>query len=519
MGRVIIFRPAIVLIAALLVTYSVFDTNALAQRGSGGRGGGGGGGGRNARWPPPPPPAPEVNGIRLEVGWISREPSLPPPETLTAPREQGWPRPGSAVHWVAHVLNRSPSTARGVPYEWWIDGRRVHGGIADFAPGATEMLLPWTWTFARHAISFRIAPPNGTGDPTENSWELTVESNALSFALLAHKSLYGWMLESGRPGIERLFQFEIRRWNALLARAVSPSTPEGVVDRLRLDRLVVMPDGTTPRALDFMVADFCWFFPAENRDARFMSQTMDLNRLGEQTIVLHELLHERGLTDTYDYDVLHQWATGGSKVEIAEDGRRVAGTFLMPARFASNLGMVLYRRPIQGLMSSLYRRNASLDEVSANGLNLIAGRRTPMWRDQWGNLISLGNATNPDSYVFKIPQYTDVQLLDDRGAAIGHATVDVYTDHSPWAYHDSYLPSPDATFLADANAVVALPREALLQSTPTDGPPKSRVTIIGVRSPRGRGFAFVPVYDLNRLYFRGGRERAAMSLTVKLHPW
>jgi hypothetical protein len=47
----------------------------------------------------------------------------------------------------------------------------------------------------------------------------------------------------------------------------------------------------------------------------------------------------------------------------------------------------------------------------------------------------------------------------------------------------------------------------------------SGLIAVGVRTARGRGFAFIPVYDLNLLYFRNGQERAAMTLRVTLHPW
>jgi hypothetical protein len=45
------------------------------------------------------------------------------------------------------------------------------------------------------------------------------------------------------------------------------------------------------------------------------------------------------------------------------------------------------------------------------------------------------------------------------------------------------------------------------------------MVIFGVRTDRGRGFAFLPVFDLNLLYFRGGVERAETVLPVTLHPW
>ena len=43
--------------------------------------------------------------------------------------------------------------------------------------------------------------------------------------------------------------------------------------------------------------------------------------------------------------------------------------------------------------------------------------------------------------------------------------------------------------------------------------------ILGVRTARARGYAFVPLYDLNLAYFKQGAERADLSVRVKLHSW
>jgi hypothetical protein len=43
--------------------------------------------------------------------------------------------------------------------------------------------------------------------------------------------------------------------------------------------------------------------------------------------------------------------------------------------------------------------------------------------------------------------------------------------------------------------------------------------ILGVKTSRARGYAFVPLHDLNLVYFRQGPERGDLTLPVKLHPW
>lgn len=40
--------------------------------------------------------------------------------------------------------------------------------------------------------------------------------------------------------------FQVESYNLLLARAVYPETPNGVLDRIRLDRVTVVADGALP---------------------------------------------------------------------------------------------------------------------------------------------------------------------------------------------------------------------------------------------------------------------------------
>ena len=65
--------------------------------------------------------------------------------------------------------------------------------------------------------------------------------------------------------------------------------------------------------------------------------------------------------------------------------------------------------------------------------------------------------------------------------------------------------------------MVALPGD-LLDGAAATTLPKASVIIVGVKTARERGYAFLPVHDLNMLYFRQGEERGAMDLQVELRP-
>jgi hypothetical protein len=72
------------------------------------------------------------------------------------------------------------------------------------------------------------------------------------------------------------------------------------------------------------------------------------------------------------------------------------------------------------------------------------------------------------------------------------------------------------TFTADERGVAVLPD--LLDEASAHDLPKASVIIVGVKTSQARGYAFLPVHDLNMLYFRQGAERGQMDLTVELLP-
>jgi hypothetical protein len=403
-----------------------------------------------------------------------------------------------------------------VPYSFRIDGEVVDRGLVDLTPGKTKVGLRFRWTFDRHRISFAIDAQGGEGDGNE----LTVASDALSLGLWVERGLYDWMLEEDRPGFERFMQREIARWNDILARAVFPTTPEGALDRIRLDRVVVLPDGRRPKNEE-LDTDLHWVFLNDPSISRFLHKGAPPMVLADQTIILHELLHQRGLTDLYAYHVVHGDAgRTESRVDITENGRPVVGTFLMPPLSPRSSLLVVYNLDMDGVMGTRYRASANLTEHCANGLNLVAGRRTPLWLDRWGNLINgYSNAVNPGNYLHLLPERTELTLVDQNGAPIGGAAVDVYADHSADTYQKIYLEKPDRILAADTRGVALLPGDVLDGLPPKTAPHKSQVIIVGVRTSQGRGFAFIPVYDLNLLYFRSGPERGEMTLRVQMHPW
>lgn len=463
-------------------------------------------------------PAAAAEPVRLEVALITREPRLPPPNRQGAPIEEGWPDPGRTVQWVGHLVNRGPQAVTGVAYTWRVDGAVAESGTVDLPPGESTLWLPWRWTFDRHEVGLEIAPAPALHDATTADDRVAVASDALSVGFWIEKGIYDWMAQDGRPGFERWAQGQIDAWNRIMARAVFPTTPQGALDRFRLDRVVIHADGTTIPNGE-MDTDVSWSF-RQDSDERFLHVGSSGSGLTDETIVFHELLHQRGLIDLYAYWVVaDDPARTNSQIAISEDGRPVPGSPVMPALTQGFSGTLYFRSPIEGLMGTQYRATANLTEHCAFGLNLRAGRRTPLWLDQWGNQINgYANAVQRDSYVWRLPRRTDLALQDEGGAALSGAAVQVYADHSPDTYRKLYGPQADFAGRSDGQGRVALPAEVLERQPSFAAPPKSQVVIIGVQTASAHGYAFLPVYELNLLAFRGGQDVAQKVLKVRMLP-
>jgi len=363
----------------------------------------------------------------ITVGWIGRTPKMDWVRDSPHPDRDGWPAPGQSVSWVAHVRNWK-DRARTLPYRWSIDGVTIASGTVDLPPAAyTELALPWTWTFDRHRVTFTI---DGDG---ENA--LTIFTDAISTGFWVEQGMYDFMrqhqpeLGIGSTGFEDWVERHVDRFNEMAPLAIFPETQQGVLDRFRIDEIVVVPDGalplvplpnegqmdgqpngsTHPDTSDRTV-DLEWGFPSTGT-----AYFDDFRTVGDQNSfylsgsLIHELGHARYLVDVYGWNV---WTglSDGSEVAITEGGVPVAGTPLMPES-----GGYVHFTPEQGLMNQDY---SFVDRVSAIALNFIAHHRAIE-----------GSSNDPDnegSFLNDLPAQNRLTIRDANGHPIPDADVRVY---------------------------------------------------------------------------------------------
>jgi hypothetical protein len=476
----------------------------------------------------------------LTIRYVERLPAIDYVWRSPDPRVEGWPAPGSQVTWRAHLKNWSGALLVGVDYAWTLDRQPVGSGTID-VPSRSEALvdLPRTWDASRHVLELAVDSGNRftVRDGPRN--RLLVHTDALAIGFYAEQTFYDYFrdhqheLRIGNSSFEDWAQLQVVSYNQILEKAVYPETPNGVVDRVRLDKVTVVPDGSLPLdPLGFTVGggfgapqarpnvadrtvDMQWGFPSS-----VLSQSVPQDRTSLETnnqfyysgFLQHELGHARYLIDVYGFDVFH--GTAGSRIDITESGAPVPGSRYMPGTPAivnGVSGIRVHQTPYQGLMSTTW---TYLDRYSAVGWNRIAGHRA-----------TLGNYNEPENigvFLEDLPEENRLTLRDAGGAALGGASVRVYRAEpgEPGApYAKRFDDAPDLELRADGEGRVRLGRNPFSGSGPlvhTDQGYSNGVVILRVEHEGRVGYAFLEVSELNFEFWRGHVDLGEYELRLNL---
>ncbi|MDQ3280080.1 MAG: hypothetical protein M3Q69_01560 [Acidobacteriota bacterium] len=456
----------------------------------------------------------------LTVAYISRLPEIEYVWNSAHPETEGWPQAGQAITWRAHVRSWN-ATLYEAAYRWSIDGRTVARGRVILPPNTdTTVDLPATWSFERHRITFAIDTENVVAEESEKNNELTVFSDALSVGFWIEQPLYDYFREHqaelgiGSTSFEDYAQRTINYFNDMAALAVHPETPRGVLDRLRLQKIVIVPDGALPLSgfppdvspgasgethpdKDDRTVDLMWGFTG-NTFSRYTRTTeaVPSNDFYLGYYPLHEMGHARYLTDVYAWNVLTR--SGAYAVDILENGRNIAGTYIPAAG---------YRTPEQGLMNAHY---TFLDRYSAIALNLIAGRRAIE-----GNY---NEPRNIASFLNDLPAQNRLTIRDQNGNPIPDADVWFFwsvANATSW-YGTNYDHVPDIKLRTDANGQVLVGRSPFSASgkvVQTYGMTNG-VAIVRVGKGDYVAYGFLESRLFNLAYWRGQTDFADHDLIV-----
>jgi hypothetical protein len=308
----------------------------------------------------------------------------------------------------------------------------------------------------------------------------------------------------------------------MLASSITPVSPRGVLDRLRVDRITVLDDSMLPISgtadVNDRSVDLQWAIPAGfnigpaqlfNRFAQHTGAS-PFNSFYFDGVMFHELGHARYLIDVYLYDVQDDGNT--RTVDIREGSGRVVASRFMPME----QGGRVFRNPVDGLMNNTYDK---IERVSAAALNLIFHHRATE-----GNYNAPGNL---GVFLTDLPAHNRLTVRGQNGQALPGAVVSLYRGATDASCHCGrhYDNIPDAELTADAAGTVDLPQDPFpVVDTLTNGPGvtqtalRQAVLIVRVAYLGQVGYGFLPAYLFNLEYWAGHTEVGRYDLQVRLWP-
>jgi len=432
------------------------------------------------------------------------------------------PAPGEPVTFHGHIRSWCEDAAPSVSYRWLLDGVPVaNGTLTNINPGDERVVTwQWNWSADEHWIRLEVDHDSQWREVSEHNNAVEDRTNAIIAGFWVEQSLYDYFQEYqnemhvGSNSWEDWIQRQMAKQNELYESAIWPISPSGVLDRVRIDKILVVPDDSLPLGpwglptnhpdVRDKTVDLMWGFPATLLDGSMYTNHTSVsedNPFYIEKSLIHELGHARYLIDCYGFDV-HNTASHHA-VQIWEGDTYVAGSQYMP--FLA-FGEVLYYNQSGGVMSGPYGFQWSPYESGA--LNLIAGQRA---------LCGNYNAPcNIGVFLQDLPSHNHVRIVDRGGRARVGADVRAYqaTGASGW-YGKTFDNTPDLLFTADQDGYVHMGRNPF-----SDGQIQhsygiaNGVVILRIEHEGQIWYRFVEVTDLNMQYWQGNTEHAYYTIEV-----
>lgn len=470
------------------------------------------------------------------IAYIQREPIIPFVVGAADPTREGWPAVGDSVTWRGTIKNYAGTASTAIGYRWYWDDQLVGSGSVSVPPnGTATAAYVRPWNFERHQLKLVIDPDNAVAEEEELNNELSVYSNALSVGWYVEQGSIDFFYEHQRKlagahsnGFENWAQRQMAVWNQIFQAAVFPDTPNGVLDRVRLDKIVVVPNGTLPidggdpnmqpNRGDHTI-DLEYGFPYGGGDPFSDKVTASLsNPFYFDGGVLHESLHGRYVVDDYAQNVVSipgDPAGSYDKIFVQENGVYVVGTPLLPPDGPSpymlpDNNVLMYRTHFPGVMETYLTPSLSL--YSAMALNQIAGQR-PKYSNYNGGA---GN----HFYLADLPLQNRVTLVDAAtGARLAGANVRVYRSVPPPPPADAFYAkmiddTPDISAVANSQGQVLLGPNPFSDSYELVGGTYG-VFLLRIEHQARVRYQFMEVGDFNIEYWRGHTALADYQLDVQ----
>jgi len=457
----------------------------------------------------------------------------------------GWPRQGEVVLFRGHVANKGDRTAGSFCYTWAIDGQVLESGQQDgLEPNAEIALsLNWTWPMTtsadgriaeHHLIRLDVALESADDEISLANNSIEDVIGALTVGFWVERSVYDFYNQNqfanclGKPcagsnSWEDWAQRNLRKWNEMLANASPP-----LFDRVRLDKVVVVPDGAlpltsipegkatnTPDPADRTVDMMLGFPAADLRDLPFQMSIQDWD-----PGLIHELVHARGLPDMYALNV-HR---SRDVIQVTDEQGRSAWDYFPPQD-------LVYTAKYEDLMSALHLHFFAL--YSAYAFKALEGQRN--WGINYNPPYDDDFTSPPESWriilvTSNLPRENRLRILDRQGKPLSGACVKLYQMSSPrnkvW-YAKTYDNVADIAGTTNEEGIISLGHNPFGPTFFTGSmycagdcvAEDNWLPLVAISYGGRTEFHFLEHTDFNLAYWQGQREVATYEIRTALGPF
>ncbi|MEP0764937.1 MAG: hypothetical protein HRF45_00130 [Fimbriimonadia bacterium] len=477
----------------------------------------------------------------IDVWYIERLPRIP----YDGPNE-GMPLPDSNVTWRAHVYNWGTAPLVGL-YEWKLDGKVVKSGRINLPVGppstqAVTVDLPWKWDPKRHQLTFSIQPLQRIAEAITQNNSLTIDTDAILVGAWVEQSLWEFHHEhqmklptKDANSFAGWMQRMMRQWNKMFVQARFREYPNGIQERVRLDRLVIVPDFGLPLAgglpsnnpdLRDKTVDITWGYesgdigPGTTVDRNHWwsperaIEALDSGRVQRRQEdppfwcglgYIHEMNHARYLVDSYGFNV-----HSGSDEDIGKRNIRVTdevGPIL--GRYMPLDVDIQHRQKYEGQMGGDYWKFSVFEAMC--------------WERVRGKRARGGNCNAPTTigeFLQDMPAKMIYRYRDEQGRPLAGAEVVAYRARgtgSDW-YTKVYEDEPAFRTRADDQGRAVLNRTIWEQDGKvhhTYGIATS-VALVRVTYQGKHYFLFEEVTDPNIAYNLGHKDEYTFLREIRL---
>ena len=430
-----------------------------------------------------------------------------------------WPDPGEEVTFQAMVCNHGPKPTGKFGYRWYIDENVVADGQHDSLDGPSlmtdeyeEVVLggekfklaqrvpgtyctleyKWKWQPGRHYVRLDVDGDDKIDEICEVNNSVIDATDACAFVIMVDTYTYNELAKGENHwksyNFEDILKYHREQMHRKFKASIHPLTPNGVLEEIRYDAILVQPTGEARDRIGGMCKlaagwdshwDFTGYVPREGTPEQKTSYLKS-----QDWGLPHELGHQLGLIDLYCLDT--EGGDGGNYVKDEN------GDPLLLSHFTGE----------QCMMRGHGDRN--FGEHSALALNLQRGRRRGYFGD----------------YLWSIPEQNTVRILDVAGQAVPDAKLTFYQ------HEGRFLPDK-VRFEGTANAQgeFVLPNRACLEFSTDKGfslkpNPFGQLNVVGtngvffvvVKAKDYTDYIWMQIIDFNLAYWRGDTKVATYDL-------